>query len=444
MLKLINKIRNSIISKIILSTLLSGIILNYVIFSMVLRKFQENNEFFVKNTRNYVEYLLNDIGPDPSRERLRELSQKYDIRIKIINGHMDFQEIIDNPNILRPRFRNIPKFDHPENSEQPKIILNSKDLIVINDKGKVQGIVYKYNKTYILGYRGRPPFDNRHAFFIKLIFYITAVIVGILLFFKHLLKPLKDLNTGIEKISAGQLEYEVPVYRNDELGKLTKSFNKMNKNIGSMIKSREQLLVDVSHELRTPLTRIKLALALMKESDFTDSISDDIHELGGMINEILESARLNNSEELNKTESKISKLVSTALEQMKIDDKLYNLQIKNDFAINADSKKIITVLKNIIQNALKYSDPDKSAIDIKTMIENGNTLIVQDYGIGISEKDIIDVFEPFYRADKSRKKSGSGFGLGLNIVKKIMDLHGFKIMIESSEGNGTKVILMFQ
>lgn len=435
------KIKYSILTKFLITTILSVIIINYILLYYLSFHFNINQRFFINNTLNYITYLIDDLEKNPTPENLNRIKQNFKLEIIKIPGF----ERGSQRSGPRPVNRSMEKNHMMRFLENPDIIMQNQRVIVYNDENRIF-INYKYkNSIYKISYIDPPPFLARDTFSIIIFLSISIVIILTFFYIKSLLKPLKDLNYGIEKISSGNLNYEVPVYRKDELGILSESFNNMNSKIKTMINSKEQLLIDVSHELRTPLTRIKLALALMTATNFSESISDDVDELEIMINEILESARAGQLEEKLELDTyKLSEIIRTSLKYLKLKKNQYELKVIDDFEIQADRKKIITVLKNIIENSEKYSNSEKYPIKITIeRKENQKTCSISDKGVGIPEKDLKYVFEPFYRVDKARTSKKGGFGLGLHLCKKIIDLHNFKIQIQSIENEGTSVIIYF-
>ncbi len=438
-MNIFNKIKHSILAKILITTIISVIAINLILLYYLGFHFRANQQFFVKSTLNYITYVLEDIENNPTREKLEQIRNNFRLEIIIIPEFENFPQM-QKPDKMMMGQRRMSRF-----SDRAEIFMQNQNVVVYNRHNKMF-LNVKHNGTiYKITYLDPAPFLERFISSFMILISISFVMFLIFLYIKSLLKPLKDLNHGIEKIISGNLDYEVPIHKKDELGFLTASFNNMNKKIKTMLTSKEQLLFDVSHELRTPLTRIKLALALMNSTSFTESISDDVDELEIMINEILNTARGGYLDEnLDLTDNNISDIVKTAIKHIKLKKNHYILNVKDDFDITADRKKMITVIKNIIENSIKYSNSEKFPIEINLeIIDNNKICTVSDKGTGIPEKDLEFVFEPFYRVDKARTLKKDGFGLGLHLCKKIIDLHNFRIQIESIEHEGTTVIIYF-
>lgn len=425
MRKFFTSLKDSVSFKILLATILTGILINIVLLQFFRLNFEKTQPFYIKNTIRYIEYILEDYEENPSRDFFRHIERRYGIAIRPANPTFNFRAI--------------------ENTHKKEIIFRSPNTVIFGERGRISGFIRKGQKVYSVNYHGRPPLVKDDFILFLLFSLITVIFIISYIYIRVLLKPLKYLNQGIDKISSGNLNYEVPVIRNDDLGKLTKSFNIMNSKLRNMITSKEQLMVDVSHELRTPLTRVKLALAMMDENKFSESISEDIVELEEMINEILDTAKSeSNFIQLEKTNFPISEAIYTALKKCGVENAHYRININEDFSINADKKQIIKVVKNIIDNALKYSDTQKEPLTIETKKEDGlNILEIKDGGPGIPENELLNIFEPFYRIDKSRNKTTKGFGLGLNMCKKIMQLHNYTIKAKNREEGGLCMKMTF-
>lgn len=265
----------------------------------------------------------------------------------------------------------------------------------------------------------------------KLLFGGLIVIVIIIFFvaliiMHHYLSPIIQLSNGVNEIRKGNLEHKIPVKSKDEFGQLAEAFNKMTSDIKQMIQAKEQLLYDVSHELRTPLTNSKLALEMLPDSPEKRSIIEDIGEVETMINELLESAKLNSSTfELDLKNVYVKDLISKTISKyFKDTNRLKVSPISPELSIIVDEKRIITVLKNLIDNSLKYTPSNDSPVEID-VINRRDQLIIQleDSGSGIPEEKLPYIFEPFYRTDNSRTKKTGGYGLGLHLCKRIMDVH---------------------
>jgi signal transduction histidine kinase len=281
---------------------------------------------------------------------------------------------------------------------------------------------------------------------IVLLVFLSVVIVLSYLAIRRILKPVRLLSAGVEAVSRGDFDHRIPVGKKDELGELSESFNSMSVLIKDMLRSKEQLLLDASHELRSPLTRIKVAMEFLPEGKALESIAEDIGEIETMITELLESERLNAPHGgLAVREENIAVIVRETVRDFGARKPgIIIRDMPEVCTVNVDRARTGLVLKNILDNALKYSGEESAPVEISLIHGTPETVLeVADNGAGISPEDVPRVFEPFYRADRSRSRQTGGYGLGLSLCRKIMEAHGGSIGISSEPGKGTRVRLVF-
>ncbi len=274
---------------------------------------------------------------------------------------------------------------------------------------------------------------------------MVAVIVITYIVLNRLLAPLRQLNDGVARLSAGQLDVTLPNATRDEFGRLTEAFNQMVRRVRAMIGARDQLLQDVSHELRSPLTRMKVALELSPPSAQRIGMAADVAEMERMIAELLELERLRSGRGLRRSRQDLRPILHESAEAFR--DRAPGVRLiapSREMMIDIDAEKIRTVLRNLLENAAKYGTPQSRPVEISAET-NGDKIIVRvvDDGPGIQEDDIDRVFEPFYRADPSRSKITGGYGLGLSICKRVMQAHGGDIVLDLHRGRGATFILTF-
>jgi signal transduction histidine kinase len=286
--------------------------------------------------------------------------------------------------------------------------------------------------------------DYHNLVFLSLLLLIAIIFLLTFFLIRHVLKPIRWLDAGVKKIGLGDLNYRIPEGKKDELGDLTRAFNKMVQRIREILHARDQLLIDVSHELRSPLTRIRVALEFLPDSKNKSYITNDINEIEIMITEILESERLNGKYgKLILEETDLVQLVRDTLKTF--DNCLPGISLKlpdSPIVIPIDRRRMQIVIKNLLDNACKYSQKDSApvAIQLETTPDHSILTIIDD-GIGIPEEEISYIFEPFYRVDRSRSKKTGGYGLGLSLCRKIIEAHGGTIAMENNPDRGTKVII---
>lgn len=215
--------------------------------------------------------------------------------------------------------------------------------------------------------------------------------------------------------------------------------------------TRSEFFANASHELKTPLTSLKgfNELALMKESDATVKeyllqAQKDANRMLALIEDMLKLSVLEHTEAENVEEVDLQEIANEVVEELKptILEKNLSVSVSGSGAVQANKGDIYTLQKNLIENAVRYTDKNG---EIVVNIKNGGavTFSVKDNGIGIDEKHRQRIFERFYRVEKSRSRQSGGTGLGLSIVKHIAERYGASISLSSKEGAGTTVEVKF-
>lgn len=261
-----------------------------------------------------------------------------------------------------------------------------------------------------------------------------------------LLRPLRVLSDGVTRLGEGDLGVSVPRTTTDEFGSLTDAFNRMASRVREMITARDQLLIDVSHELRSPLTRMKVALELMPDDAQRARLASEVVEMERMISGLLELERLRSGRGVTLTRQDIVPIVRAIAASYK--GRSPGVQFATDGAhelyADVDAEQLQTVMRNLLDNAVKYSLPDSKPIQLTVETgENATRVRVTDDGVGIPREDAERIFEPFFRVDRSRSKESGGYGLGLSICKRVMEAHGGQIALEPGSGRGATFVLVF-
>ncbi len=427
------KVVHSVFLKLLLVIIIAGICINLVVgsFFYYLTKGYMQNMPFKKNWVQYMGYLVNEIGDPPSMASARSLADQLSITIGFEDDDGTWQTTDSLPQADAIGMKKI-------SAEPPAYWARHKGrgLLMI----EVAGRRYLFDMM--------KPYSWQH-FTEEKIMFLIVLLTGILLFgclaIRWILKPLRWLNDGVQQVSRGNLDYRLPVKRLDEFGVLAGAFNSMTGRIRDMLHAREQLLLDVSHELRSPVTRMKVALEFMPDSPVTHGLRADIHDMEAMISEIVETQRLGSPYgRLNPEPTDLGVLVQELVaERAHSCPAIIFEKASPGVTAMIDRTRMRTVLKNVIDNALKYSDAGSGPVRIAVLKRDSDVVVqVRDAGQGIPIEDIPHVFEPFYRVDKSRSKHTGGYGLGLSICKVIMEAHKGGITLASEPGQGTTVELL--
>ena len=292
----------------------------------------------------------------------------------------------------------------------------------------------KYQNGYLQIFfpRDRISPSSARIFALWITFPGLLLILIAILFLKNQTRPIVNLAKAAEKFGKGEFIKEFRPSGAKEIRQAAYEFEKMRKRISVHLNQRSEMLSGISHDLRTPLTRLKLQLALLKQTDLAKKMSDDIEEMERMLNEYLEFARYQKKEETEMVN--LDEIVNDVVK--KYEGSKINASIEKDLKISVRSNSIKRCLTNLIDNGIAYGK--KVEISAKK-ISNNLIIFVDDDGPGIDQKEYQNVIKPFYRIDKSRGQNKSGVGLGLSIANDIIRSHGGNISLDKSELNGLRV-----
>ncbi|MCZ6727228.1 MAG: ATP-binding protein [Acidobacteria bacterium] len=255
------------------------------------------------------------------------------------------------------------------------------------------------------------------------------------------LRPLRWLRTGVDAVSRGDFSSRVPVVREDEIGQVARAFNHMIGRVKQMLSDREVLLADVSHELRSPLARIKVALELLPESEKREAIARDVREMEALTGALLERERVRTkTAHLEADLVDLAALVREVACGFEGRSPGVELTLPDSGALlRADRALMRVLIQNLIDNAIKFSLPDSHSVEVSVRTARDEvTLDITDDGCGIPEADAERVFEPFVKLDPARGHR-AGYGLGLDLCRRIAEAHGGAIEIGRPAQRGTRV-----
>ena len=258
------------------------------------------------------------------------------------------------------------------------------------------------------------------------------LIIIALFFLKNQTRPIVNLAKAAEKFGRGEYIKEFRPSGAQEIRQAAYEFDRMRKRISVHLNQRSEMLSGISHDLRTPLTRLKLQLALLKQSELAKKMGEDIDEMEKMLNAYLEFS--SSQQEIKNEIIDLNLLIKKIILNYK--DKHVTLSGEENLKINGRNIAIKRCLINLIDNSLIYGK--KVEILLKKSL-TGAIIIVDDDGPGVPEKERENVFKPFYRIDESRGQNKSGVGLGLSITNDIIRSHGGNIALSTSPRNGLRV-----
>ena len=292
--------------------------------------------------------------------------------------------------------------------------------------------------------------DIQLKILIWLIIVATAVMLVNALVLRTVTRPIGELNTGISRMSQGDLSARVVVRGNNEFASLAKAFNSMSERLEQLDKSRSQFVSNASHELKTPLSTMKILIeTLMYQEpldpgmakEFLGDINQEIDRLNRIVSDLLTLVSIDNGMKMNLAELDIGALLQEQVKRLTPLARENGIELdclaKESVEVDGDTLKLQQVIYNIIDNAIKYT-PRGGEVHCSLSRTGKKAVIkVSDTGVGIPESDLPHIFDRFYRVDKARSRDTGGTGLGLSIVKQFVLLHGGTIDASSTVGKGT-------
>lgn len=323
------------------------------------------------------------------------------------------------------------------------------------------GTVYDISITDSADSQGRVHVMAKYLFISAFVILISVALVVGLWVYRSIAVPLVKLKKATQNIKEGNLDFVLDVEGKDEFSELCQDFEEMRRRLKesteekSLIeKENRELISNISHDLKTPITAVKgyvegimdgVADTPEKMDRYVRTIYNKTNEMDHLINELTFYSKIDTNR-IPYTFSKLnvedyfedcSEEVGLELETRGI-ELVYANYVEKDVMVIADGEQICRVIHNIISNAIKYMDKPKGIIQIRIKdVGDFIQIEIEDNGKGIGPKDLPYIFDRFYRTDVSRNSSKGGSGIGLSIVKKILEDHGGKVWATSRLGIGT-------
>ena len=323
------------------------------------------------------------------------------------------------------------------------------------------GTVYDISITDSADSQGRVHVMAKDLFISAFVILISVALVVGLWVYRSIAVPLVKLKKATQNIKEGNLDFVLDVEGKDEFSELCQDFEEMRRRLKesteekSLIeKENRELISNISHDLKTPITAVKgyvegimdgVADTPEKMDRYVRTIYNKTNEMDHLINELTFYSKIDTNRipytfnKLNVEDyfEDCSEEVGLELETRGI-ELVYANYVEKDVMVIADGEQIRRVIHNIISNAIKYMDKPKGIIQIRIKdVGDFIQIEIEDNGKGIGAKDLPYIFDRFYRTDVSRNSSKGGSGIGLSIVKKILEDHGGKVWATSRLGIGT-------
>ncbi|MFC1864633.1 ATP-binding protein [Chloroflexota bacterium] len=282
---------------------------------------------------------------------------------------------------------------------------------------------------------------------------LLAIAIALLFTFflsRRISAPVRALSLATKRLGQGDFSQRVQFHGKDELGELAQTFNSMATDLERTEELRQNMVADAAHELRTPLSNIRGYLEAIRDGVVTPdkatihSLHEEVVLLSRLVDDLQELA-LADAGELKmviQTED-ISDLVHQAVSGMRAQAAVKGLSVSIDLpnklpSVNIDSYRISQVLRNLLENAVAHTTKGDSITVAARQQDGWVEVNVVDTGEGIPDEDLPNIFERFYRVDKSRTRATGSSGLGLTIAKRLVETHGGKIEVQSELGKGSR------
>lgn len=334
---------------------------------------------------------------------------------------------------------------------------NGRDLVTGEDRGNLIGSVHRGlpipffpprqmifrrispDSNYQLIVKTTP--NNEAASNLPVYLWIIAVIVVLCyLLAWTLAKPVRALRETVVNFGRGQLGVRVNSSRKDEIGELSRAFDQMAGRIETLLTAERRLLQDISHELRSPLARMRFALELAKSSSdpkvALDRVNKEVARLSTLIGELLQVTRAEGDpESRNIVKIDLNEFLGSIVNDCQLEAEARGSSIdfnaRDRLIWPGDQELLHRAFENILRNAIHHS-PKGQPVEVDLLGNNGHAIVrVRDYGPGVPEDSLSQIFRPFYRVEEDRNRNNGGVGLGLAIAQRAVRAHHGEIQAQN-------------
>ncbi|MCF6095273.1 ATP-binding protein [Microaerobacter geothermalis] len=406
----------------------------------------------VENTSNIMIDKLKDSDNEQKepldKEFVQEIQFNENVDINIADKNGEIINSSEDYNIGMPITTPLDRTQKIEAGENHLVFRNSK--VILNNGETIYLQVVK-------------DMENEYGF-MKILFLlmIMADAIGIILSLfigfiisRRVLKPIDNITKTAQSISIHDLNSRIEVKGpDDELTRLARTFNEMIDRLQSSFERQSQFVSDASHELRTPISIIQGYINLMDRwgkkdrevlQESIDAIKNETSNMTELIEKLLFLAKgESGTQKLIKEEFWLNELINEVLKESRIlapDRDIFSNQ-NDSQRIYADRRLLKQMLRALIDNSIKFTS-ESGKIEINAIHDGDHAkIMISDNGIGIPQEEIPLIFNRFYRVDKSRVRSTGGSGLGLSIVKWIVNNHGGRISVNSAPEKGTNIMII--
>ena len=415
-------------------------------------------EFRLNKLENSVKKVLNSFHDSDYEDLLDDISLEDEICIEVVNNNMTkYLSVIYNKGCMGAE-------TSIENSYYKKDFINSnlskKVYTLINPRFKNKTIIYGIkldDSNYAFVSASLEPIDTTITVLKNQFIYVTMLVIILSLIVSYFVS--RKISSGVIKINkeAKKLSkgnFDVKFDTNQpilELSELAETLEYTKDELSKTENLRRELLANVSHDLKTPLTMIKAYAEMVRDVTYKDDtkrtkdlniIIEETDRLNVLVNDILELSKIQSgTQKLTIEQFDLEKFVKNIIKRYDImsENKKYKFKvsINKNIIVSADRKRIEQVMYNLINNAINYTGDDKKIIINALVLENTVRIEVKDTGKGIDKEELENIWDKYYKIDKTHSREQVGSGVGLSIVKNILINHNCNYGVESIKGNGT-------
>lgn len=415
-------------------------------------------EFRLNKLENSVKKVLNSFHDSDYEDLLDDISLEDEICIEVVNNNMTkYLSVIYNKGCMGAE-------TSVENSYYKKDFINSnlskKVYTLINPRFKNKTIIYGIkldDSNYAFVSASLEPIDTTITVLKNQFIYVTMLVIILSLIVSYFVS--RKISSGVIKINkeAKKLSkgnFDVKFDTNQpilELSELAETLEYTKDELSKTENLRRELLANVSHDLKTPLTMIKAYAEMDRDVTYKDDtkrtkdlniIIEETDRLNVLVNDILELSKIQSgTQKLTIEQFDLEKFVKNIIKRYDImsENKKYKFKvsINKNIIVSADRKRIEQVMYNLINNAINYTGDDKKIIINALVLENTVRIEVKDTGKGIDKEELENIWDKYYKIDKTHSREQVGSGVGLSIVKNILINHNCNYGVESIKGNGT-------
>ncbi|MGI8959227.1 MAG: sensor histidine kinase [Bryobacteraceae bacterium] len=287
-------------------------------------------------------------------------------------------------------------------------------------------------------------FDYRPWLLVVLAVMLVSLICWLPLI-RGLTRSISQMTRATGQIAEGHFEIQLPVNRLDELGRLSDSINRMAHRLAGFVHGQKRFLGDIAHELCSPLARIQVALGILEQRaegpqlEYITDLRQEVEHMSSLVHELLSFSKAQIGAETDLTRVNVADTVRRVLQREASDRTPIETDISDTLDVIAQPDYLFRSLANILRNAIRYAG---HAGPIIVSAKNGAgkvTITVADSGPGVPERELREIFKPFYRPDSARRRETGGTGLGLAIVKTCIEACGGAVKCRNRSPTGLEV-----